>query len=267
MEHFSAGRLKAGIAEATERVKKSPSDEDARGDLIDLLLFAGELERADKHLEAITPMDPKKSMNFLAFRQLIRAEQARQQFYSEGRVPEFRELPTERIRLLMEATILLREKKHAEAGALVKQANSMHPDLKGKVNGRPFDGMFDLDAVTAGVFEILAPNGKFYWVPMETVVSLEFTKPAEGGRTMRDLLWRAARLVTADGSEGDVYMPAIYYGSHQSPDEAYALGLASDWQASGEGGPFRGVGQRMFSFGDEEIPVMELQSIEFTRAG
>ena len=88
-ELFDAAKLNDAIAAALEDVKKAPTDTGKRGFLAELLCFAGDLERADKQLDALGHQDPQVMVGVSLFRQLIRAEQARQQFYTEGRLPEF----------------------------------------------------------------------------------------------------------------------------------------------------------------------------------
>src|SRR5690606_17147809 len=79
-EHFSAGRLGEALAAATAQVRSRPTDVAARVFLAELLCFAGELERADKQLDLVADQDTTLAVGVALFRQLIRGEQARQQF-------------------------------------------------------------------------------------------------------------------------------------------------------------------------------------------
>src|SRR5262249_14919690 len=86
---FYAGPPTEATAAAAEEVRKQASDLAARLFLTELLCFAGDLERADKQLDLISSQDPKQGYGVALVRQLIRAEQARQQLFTEGRLPEF----------------------------------------------------------------------------------------------------------------------------------------------------------------------------------
>src|SRR5687767_4968034 len=88
-EHYQAGRLREALAAATEEVKARPGDASLRGFFCELLCFAGELERADRQLDALGQLDPQQAMGVSLLRHLLRAEQARQQFHADGRLPEF----------------------------------------------------------------------------------------------------------------------------------------------------------------------------------
>ncbi|MBY0229070.1 MAG: tetratricopeptide repeat protein [Gemmataceae bacterium] len=263
-ELFSEGKLKEAIAAATEAVKKAPGDRDARGWLADYLCFAGELERADKQLEAMAPTDPQSVVGFTQHRQLLRAETARQDFFNAGRAPDLLGPPSDRTKKLIEASILIREKKHQEAGKLIEEANATLPLLKGTIDGKPFAGIRDMDDLLAGVFEVLATNGKYFWVPMEDVERIEF-KFTERSRSSRELLWRSAKITTKSGVETDVAMPALYAGSHQA-EEGYATGRMTDFAPAEEGAAYRGLGQRLLAVGkdNEETPFLEIKEIVFT---
>jgi type VI secretion system protein ImpE len=108
------------------------------------------------------------------------------------------------------------------------------------------------------VFEVLTSNGKYYWIPVDRVESIEFRPP----QRPRDLLWRRARMIVHDGPDGEVYLPALYAGSHAAAEDGLRLGRATDW-AGGQGRPVRGSGQRTFLVGDEAKTLMEIQVLTF----
>ena len=45
-----------------------------------------------------------------------------------------------------------------------------------------------------------------------------------------------------------------------SADDRIRLGRMTDWRG-GEGAPVRGIGQRLFAFGDEDVSILELKQI------
>ena len=258
-EAFQAGKLQDAIAGATDAVRSAPTDTGKRGFLAELLCFAGEWERADKQLDALGHQDPETMLGISLFRHLIRAEQARQQFYTEGRAPEFLAQPTPAMRLALEANILLREGKSTEAAKVLAEVEEKRPKPGGTCNGKPFEDLRDLDDASAGVFEVLTSNGKFYWVALELVESIEFRKPARP----RDLLWRRAHMIVRDGPDGEVYLPSLYAGSQSDPDDQIRLARATNWKGGNDGAPVRGVGQRTFLVGEDALSILELEEVEF----
>ncbi|MGL4552064.1 MAG: type VI secretion system accessory protein TagJ [Gemmataceae bacterium] len=258
LDLYYAGKLKEAAAAATDQVRKAPTDNNARTFLAELLMFSGELDRADRQLEALSTQDPQAAVHVAMLRQLLRADQARQKFFTDGAVPDFLELPGERIQLVLKASIALREKDHAAAATLLRSADELFPKLKGTCDGQPFEGLRDLDDLTATFFEALAPNGKYYWIPMENVVSLTF----QPHQRARDLLWRRARMVLKSDLDTEVLLPAVYAGSHLEADQRFALGQMTDWRTAAEGAPVRGVGQRTLLIGDADRPFVELKELK-----
>ena len=116
-ELFQAGRLKDAIAALVEDGKARPTDTGARLLLGELLCFSGDLERADNHLDAAGHADPQALPYVVGLRQLIRAEQARRDFFREGRLPQFLAPPEGAVRALLEATVRVRAGAQAEAEA------------------------------------------------------------------------------------------------------------------------------------------------------
>jgi type VI secretion system protein ImpE len=65
------------------------------------------------------------------------------------------------------------------------------------------------------------------------------------------------------GPDGEVFLPALYAGSHLEPDDRVRLGRMTDWRG-GDGTPVRGVGQRIFLVGGEGCPILELREVVLT---
>jgi type VI secretion system protein ImpE len=257
-DHFQAGELGPAITAALEAVKQHPAEVGHRGFLCELLCFAGDLERADRQLDTLLHQDPEVTAGVALFRQLIRAEQARQQFYSDGRLPEFLEQPSPVLRLHLEASVLLRDGKAGDAVALLERAEAERPKVRGTCDGKAFDDLRDLDDLTAAFFEVLTSNGKYYWIPVERVETIELHAPTRP----RDLVWPRVHMVVAGGPDGEVYLPALYAGSHSDPDDRVRLGRVSEWRG-GTGTPVRGAGQRTFLVGEEARPLLEIRQVEF----
>jgi type VI secretion system protein ImpE len=261
-ELFEAGRLDDAIKALNDVVKTNPRAIDPRGFLAELLCFNGNVDRADLQLDIIAEQDPKLAMGVALFRQLIRGEQARRQFFSDGRAPELLDAPPEHLKLHVEASVLLRESKVKEAAELLAKAEETRPAVKGTLDGRAFDDMRDLDDLTAPFFEVITSNGKYYLIPIERVASVEFRAP----QRPRDLIWRPAQMSVVDGPDGEVFLPAIYVPpSGAAVDAAALLGRSTDW-VGGDGVPVRGVGQRTFLVGEESVPIMQLGKLEFGAA-
>jgi type VI secretion system protein ImpE len=259
-ELLHAGRLQEAIDAALASVKRDPSDTDQRGLLAELLCIAGQWDRADKQIDTIGHQDPQAIVGLSLIRQLIRAEVSRKECFLEGRAPELLAEPTENLKKSLEALIAIREGEQSQAAALLAEAEKQRRSLGGKSGEQPFADFRDLDDVTAGVFEVLTSTGKYYWIPMERVQSIEFQPP----KRPRDLIWRQAEMTVEDGPSGDVFLPATYFDAAGDADDQLKLGRGTDW-TGGDGRPMRGRGQRMYLVGDDATPIMELTAIEFSK--
>jgi type VI secretion system protein ImpE len=259
---FRAGQLGPAIIAANAEVRRNPGNLGGRVLLAELLLFAGNLERADTILDAAATADPTSAVVVAEFRQLIRAETARRQCSREGRVPEFLGEPTAALREALAAQVALRAGDLAEATAHAAEAAAIRPAVSGVLRQdnaeTPFDDFRDVDDLCAGFFEVLTTTGKYFWVPTERVASIEFHPP----RRPRDLAWRRATISVTAGPDGEVYVPAIYDSLQPDLADDYRLGHATDWTAE-ESGPVRGIGQRVFLIGEEAHAVMELGELRF----
>lgn len=255
-DFYQQGDLTKALAAANEEVKQKPTDAPRRMFLAELLCFAGDLERADKQLDAISTQEPQAVMTVAVMRQLVRAEMARREFYEQGRVPEFLVPPTGYLRCHLEASIRLREGHPDEAIQLLEQAENERPPVTGTCNGQPFDDLRDGDDLTAAFFEVYTNTGKYYWIPMDRVERAEFRPP----QRPRDLLWRRVLMSVRGGPDGEVFLPSLYAGSHAEPLDEIRLGRSTDWRG-GDGTPTRGYGQRVFLVGDESPSILELKEL------
>ena len=267
---FRLGRLGDAIAAATARLRREPGAAGARVLLAELLLFAGNLERADVQLDTAGTVDPSLSIAVAEFRQLLRAERARHQLLTEGRVPEFLDGPTEAQRAALAAAVALRAGDPALAARHAAAAEAARPAaafiLGDQAGEQRVDDLRDADDLIGGSLEVLTPTGKYLWVPFERVVALHLPPPERP----RDLYWRRARLQVEGGPDGEVYVPALYMSDglaagavasgDAADDEALRLGKVTDWRELADGLTL-GVGQRVLFAGEAGVPVMELTSL------
>ena len=254
---FQAGRLADAIEAMNAEVRSSPADPDKRGFLADLLCIAGNFERADTQLDAITKVLPGAVAAIALTRQLVRAEQWRQQCFVEGRVPEFLGPPDERLQLHLRAMLLLREGDESGAAQLTRSAEELREHPRGTHAGQAFDEFRDCDDLCASFFEVLTSTGKYFWIPMERVKRLE-PKPIERAR---DLLWQRARMEVDGGPDGEVFLPGIY--APTPTDATEQLGRVTEWT---DAEPIRGRGQRTFLVGEEPLTLRELGDLVFEAA-
>ena len=173
---FREGKLMPAIEAANAAVRKNPTDLGSRILLAELLLFTGNVERADVILDAAAQAVPGSLIAVAEFRQLLRAEIARRQYSREGRVPEFLGDPTEALRATLAAGVALRAGDIEEAARRAAEAEEARPRVSGAATQQDstmsFDDFRDVDDLQAGFFEVLTTTGKYFWIPTERVASV-----------------------------------------------------------------------------------------------
>jgi type VI secretion system protein ImpE len=254
-ECFEAGNLAGAIEIQNEKVRSAPSDAEARTFLFELLCFAGNWERARKQLDAIAQQDTEADMAAQVYRNLLTAEERRRRFFEDGLLPEFLLDPPGYMPLQFQAINRLRENRPDEAQGLLTRLVEDQAPLSGTLNGTPFDELRDCDDVIAPCFELLMID-QYILIPWEQVRELEVSRPERP----RDLIWAPCRLLLSDSSQKRGYVPTLYYRSWENEDDRIKLGRATDWYGE-EGGPVRGLGQRLLLAGDRDVAILEVREL------
>jgi len=253
-----AGKLTEAKQRALDVVKRRPADTEARGLLGQVLLFTGELERADKQFEMIGQQDVGSLYAMTAMRRLIKGEMSRRECFAEGKAPEImgRSVP-----LLEKHAQALAElaKGNAEAAqTLLAEAEAERPATRGTCDGSEFSDMRDMDDVLAPCLEVITLGGTYAWVALTEIEWFELTE----ARSPVDQLWRTTKLSVREGPEGEVFLPCLYPGTAQQGDDQLRLGKGTDWIESGDG-PVRGLGQKMFALDEHDRALFEIHRVEF----
>ena len=253
-----AGKLTEGKERALEVVKRHPADTQARGVLAQILLFAGDLERADKQFEMVGKQDAGSLYAMTAMRRLIKGEMDRQRCFSDGTPPEIIGRSTPSMEAHVRALAELAKGNAIAAQEIISESEAARPASPGACDGMQFSDMRDMDDLLAPCLEIITLGGSYAWVALSEVEWFELT---EAHRPI-DQLWRTTKLAVKGGPEGEVFLPCLYPGTTHRGDDQLRLGKGTDWIDS-EGGPVRGVGQKMFAFGEHDRALYEIRRVEF----
>jgi type VI secretion system protein ImpE len=232
-ELFRAGRLSDAIKALGAEVRDNPTDARRRTFLFELLCFAGEYERADKQLEVLGQAGPQSEMGVLLYRSALFAERQRQDLFERGDFPR-RDGAEETVR-------------------------------GGSINGKPFESFKDADPRIGAKLEIFAA-GNYLLLPLEHVASIQIEAP----KRLRDLLWIPAAVRTTPafkGAElGEVMLPVLSPLAAKQADDAVRLGRITVWEDHEAYQDQIPAGQKMWLADAEEIPFLELRSLEFNPA-
>jgi type VI secretion system protein ImpE len=231
LELFNSGRLQEAIQALGEEVRNMPLDNKRRTFLFELLCFAGEYDRAAKHLNLLADSSQGASLGALLYRSALHAEKTRQQMFLDRSYPASKETA----------------------------------EISGTWNGQPLESFCDADERLGGSLEVFVA-GSYTWIALEQIASIEIPKP----KRLRDLIWTPAVLTAAPAFRslelGEVLLPVLYPLSWKHHDDSVRLGRSTVWEeVEGTLEPASvPCGQKMFLIDDQEIPMLELGRVELT---
>ena len=225
-ELFQAGRLNDAIQVLGAELRDRPNDVQRRTFLFELLCFAGELDRAEKHLAILADASSEAKLGAVLYFSALHAER-------------------------------LRREKFDSKPAIAQPAR----DYSGTINGQEFTSILDGDPRLGDRLELFAA-GAYLWIPFEHIVSIEMEAPTR----LRDLLWVPALVRTGPGFQdkelGEVLIPVLCPDSYRHPNDAVRLGRETHWQDIGDGEQAP-VGQKTYLVDGEEFPLLEIRKLEF----
>lgn len=231
-ELVRSGKLGEAIQAMVAEVRDHPSDERRRTFLFELLCFAGQYERAEKHLSLLSGVSQNAELGTLLYRSAIAAERQRQAAFESCNYPA--------------------------------SGDGLRTARAGTLNGKPFRSIEDLDLRIGARLEVFVA-GEYVWLPFELIRSVRMNSP----KLLRDTLWPSATIRTRkdDHEEdfGDVLLPALSPFSWTHERDDVKLGRATEWSESGrELIPF---GQKLLLIDDERVvPILEIRELVFSEA-
>jgi type VI secretion system protein ImpE len=228
-ELVRAGKLGAAIQALTLEVRERPDDSRRRTFLFELLCFAGQYDRAMKHLDLLAQAGSNAEMGALLYRSAIAAQRKREAFF---------------------------ESREYESAGPAK------PSRPGTLNGKPFRSIEDFDPRIGPRLEVFVA-GEYVWLPLEHIGSIRMEAP----KMLRDTLWATATVLTGPsfkGQEfGEVLIPALSPCSWKDERDEVKLGHSTEWREEGEA--LVPYGQKLLLLDDEEaIPLLEIRELVFT---
>lgn len=251
LELFQEARLTDAIEVQKRTVSAHPEDIAERLLLCDLLAFARNGVDNRKHLDALVNVPDELREYVKEWRELLMADDARHRLEQ----PQFLIEPAPGVHKRLQACKYLVRGFLEQALDSLDYADESAPCVEGYVDGREFEGWRDSDDLLGPVLEVFHSN-RYVWVPVELIRKLRL----EDADSLRDRLYRPVTLWLIDGSRWDIFMPALYVGSAEHSEEGVRTGAGVDWIEVN--GVMRGVGERTFLFGEEELGISEFKQVE-----
>lgn len=225
---LKAGKLNDAIQAVILTVRNNPTDDKARTFLFELLCFAGDYDRAEKHLDALLENKTETLHGALLYKAALHASRTRQSFYAN------------------------KEYQNTSADTA--------PGVSATINGKAYSSVRDADPRIGARLEVFA-GGSFMWIPFQHLERVDVEQP----RRLRDLLWAPSRVVSAPTFKedlGEILLPAITAEAAQDDSELVQLGRETYFGVDEDGNEIP-VGQKLLLADDEEIPLLEIRELVF----
>jgi type VI secretion system protein ImpE len=191
------------------------------------------------------------------YQQNFKAERDRMRLFSDGVKPEFMTQTYPYVDSLLAANNRVREGNAAEARELLDLVEEERPAFPCKVNGEGFSDFRDYNDLTMCVFEVIFKES-YLWIPFEQVRKIEFFKP----KTLRDLYWIQAQVELKNGTNGEMFLPALYSGTWKSDNDQVRLGRMTDWRDMGSD-VFVGEGTKLYWMDGRDKSILDIETLEF----
>jgi len=223
---IEAGQVRQALEALAGHLRNHPTDVSARTSMFEALCIAGELDRAEKHLNLLAGANEQAKLGAILYFSAIHAERERHDMYKKQSFPK----------------------------------TASNSKISGKLNGKPFSEIRDADNDLGARLEVFGA-GSYMWVQFEHIASIRIEPPTR----LRDTLWLPAFIRTGPkfkGQElGEVLLPSIYPFSFTYSDESVWLGRQTLW-VEDEGSSYP-LGQKILLVDGEEVPMLEVRTLEF----
>ena len=250
--------IQGALQDIQEQIRKQPENVRYRIFLFQLLAVLGQWERALTQLNVLGEMEKDAWPMTHLYRGALQCELFRREVFAGRRKPLVFGEPPPWMALLLESFRLLNEGHHRQAVALRDQAFEQATESAGQINEQTFSWLADADTRFGPVLEIIL-NGRYYWAPVAQISALSTSKPED----LRDLVWLPAQFTWVNGGQAYGLLPVRYPGSETSADPAILMSRKTEWREVAEGMPL-GLGQRMLATDQDEYPLLDIRSINFT---
>lgn len=250
---ITEGKLDAALAALQDQVRKDAANPKHRIFLFQLLSVMGQWNRALTQLNVAAELDAGALPMAQTYREAIQCEALRGEIFAGKRAPLIFGEPSSWLALLIQALKLDQTDPDAAAKARA-QAFEDAPATSGVIDGQPFEWIADADPRLGPVFEAII-NGKYFWVPIEHIASIDFEEPTD----LRDKVWTPASFTWTNGASTVGLIPTRYNHTQAGCDDALLLSRATDW-VDDDVHVVHGLGQRMLATDAGDFALMDIRS-------
>ncbi|MDX2114719.1 MAG: type VI secretion system accessory protein TagJ [Planctomycetota bacterium] len=251
------GRFDDAVAALEARIRAEPTNVRLREHLFQTLSLVGQWSRAGQLLGSIGTLNAKMVPTTLAYRGLVEAELIRREVFAGRTTPMVIGEPEPWMAEWIQSVGLAARGNAAAAAELRDRALDASPPTPFERAGERFDAFLDADTRLGPMLEIVL-DGKYSWLPICRVRSLDVPAP----ETLADLVWAPVSLTLITGGAVNGYIPVRYPGTETSGERDLVMSRTTQFD-EGSDGEHRGLGQRVFLTGRDEIALLEAGQMTF----
>ncbi|MBX3322755.1 MAG: tetratricopeptide repeat protein [Phycisphaeraceae bacterium] len=264
-ELIRQGKPAEALDKLKDAIRQDPSDPAKRVFLFQLLCVLGDWDKALTQASVASDLDGLNQMLSTVGRSVIQCEAFRREVFAGNRSPLLLGEPAPWVGMMVQACGMTARGQHRAAGELRAQAFEDAPAVAGRITVHSGDQAETTEfAWAADADERLGPmielmlEGKYYWVPMSHIASIDVEPPQD----LRDAVWTPVSLRWVNGGDAMGLIPTRYPGSEIHDDYAIRMSRRTEFVDLGDE-MFVVFGQRMWATDVGEFPIMQTRRIEF----
>jgi type VI secretion system protein ImpE len=178
-ESIRRGDLEEALAGAQALVRQSFSDPKHHVLLFQVQAVLGQWSRALSQLAVLEEMAPAMAPMVRTYQSAIKCEEQRASVFEGRQTPLLLGEPEPWMAMILQSLKLLVSGEPQAAAELRASAFATAPSRTGTIDGVEFQWLADADPRIGPVLEAIL-DGKYYWIPLSNVSSVQIEKPTGG---------------------------------------------------------------------------------------
>lgn len=257
---LKAGCLTEALSLAKQGVRKAPADPAQRSLLFQLYCIVGDWPAAATQLNLVGELDPTTSLFVGVAEKILDCEIERTRVFAGRQEPTLFGEPAPWIGGMVEAFRLSLQGKWEAAAASQAKALEAAPMTPARLGACQVDWLADADSRLGPLLEAFV-DGRYYWVPFQRIRQLTLRPRTH----LMDVIWAPVDFIWTNEGHSSGFIPVRYAGSEFSAEPLIQLGRKTEWAAH-EGNIYQGIGHRIITTSEAELPLLEMDSVHFVTA-
>lgn len=251
-----SGDIEGTRAALVDVVRREPANEKARMFLFQLLAVAGQWEKCVAQLRTLAKIAAEAEMLAVLYSAAAGAEGARERVFA-GLEPPHRFIASDWADGIFAAIGHLGRGDIEAAIETRDAAFDATPDMRGTIDGEPFEWITNADPRLGPCIEMIIDN-RYGIQPLDQIARIESTGP----QNLRDLVWQPAEVAFKSSQSVNVLLPVRYPNTVLQGSDQEKLARSTVWDNTSFGSIGCGTQLLTISSG-EDIAITALRTLVF----